>query len=174
VIDCTAFKTDNGKVYQYEVKFLPAKLGTLKILKRRAGEGSGGTPGLKGKLFKVFRGTKKDPTVGNEFTYVRDVDLSKVFAVANFGGKKLSEIWAKGAENAGNLETLKKIFQIRLDESGKPVQIPVPFNYYERLKPMEVKDLRLLLKNASVKSFDDDNKGSNDNAASGADDSVPF
>ncbi len=140
IVDLTESKDAKGNSYQYELKLLPAKLGTLTIIKRKkADRGS-----LIGSLFKVHRDKEDDPNCGSEFEFQREADLEKLFQVANYKGKKLPELFGKLHEHADNLRRMQEVFQLQLAE-GKVVSRVPPFNYPELLAPKTSRDLRDLL-----------------------------
>lgn len=132
VVDCSEWKDKKGNVYQYELKLLPAKLKTMKKIKRKK-EARGS---LVGCMFTTTREDKKSPVVGDEFEFKREVDLVKLFQVANFHNKKLPELFAKVTGNADNLERLKRTFQVHVGSDGVVEQKLVPFNYLALLEPM--------------------------------------
>lgn len=181
VVDCSKWTDKKGNTYQYEVKFLPAKLKTLKKFKRKKEDRiQAGGSGLIGCLYKAHREDDKSPSIGDEFEFQREVDLAKLFQVANYKGKKLPELFAKAAEDPSSLEKLKKVFNVKVDKDGKLPAIIPTFNYLAQLAPKSVKDLKELLQD-SVESPDDEptsfggKGGGGDKAkASGADENVPF
>jgi hypothetical protein len=111
-------------------------------------------------MYKATREDAKSPSVGDEFEFVREVDLSKVFEAAMYRGKKLSEFFAAAAlAGEDGLQKLKNVFQLSLDEEGKPVKKVTPFNYFEVLKPKTSKDLKIFLSNATVGEDEAEEKG---------------
>lgn len=167
IIDCSKWVDNKGNTYQYEMKLLPAKLKSLKKFKRK-GEDRAQQGGLAGCLYKATREDQKSPSIGDEFEFQKEADMGKLFALANFGGKKLTDLFAKASDDPANLARLQKAFALKLDAQGRPLpQIPM-FNYLEVLKPRSPKDLRDMLKGNVEK---DDNSSS---SSAGADESVPF
>lgn len=172
VVDCSKFVSNKGNTYQFEVKFLPAKMKTLKKLRRKK-EDRGS---LVGSMFRAYRDDEKSPGVGDEYEYVRDVDMTKLFGLANYGGKKLTELWQKSTENAESLARLKRIFQITMGADGKPMPGLAPFNYLTLLEPKSPKEVRDLLR-GFVKEEDEKSgqkSDADDSTEAGADEQVPF
>lgn len=174
IIDTSKWTDKKGNSYQYEVKLLPAKLGTIKKFKRKKDDR--GT--LVGSLYKVSRDTDKDPSVGGEFEFVREADMTKLFEVATYKGKKLSDLW-KAAENSEQeMRKLLRTFDMK-PENGKLPRRIVPFNYYELLKPRPAAEIRTMLAGfspeaaASGKGRSADGEGGG-GGQSGADEDVPF
>lgn len=170
IIDCSKWTDNKGNSHQYEIKFLPAKLKSLKKFKRKKEDRlQAGNGGLAGCLYKATREDNKSPSIGDEFEYLKDADMGKLFQLANYAGKKLSDLFAKASEDPANLARLQKVFALKLDPQGRPLpQIP-QFNYMELLKPKSTKDLRDMLKGNVEK---DEDSGSS--SGHGADEQVPF
>lgn len=164
VLDLTEAPKEAGAAgikYQYEVKFLPAKLTTLKTLKRKKlDKGS-----LVGLIFKVSRDSTDDPNCGGEFEFSKETDLDKLFKIATYRGKKLVDLYKESTEKADVLARLKDTFQVKLDGSGHPVPSLAPFNYMKLLEPMAPRELKLILTGAST---DDDT------SSGGKDSEIPF
>lgn len=177
VVDCSKWTDKKGNTYQYEVKFLPAKLKTLKKFKRKKEDRiAAGAGGLAGCLYKATREDEKSPNVGDEFEFTRTVDMEKLFQVANYKGKKLSDLFAKASDQP-NQDRLRKIFNIKVGADGKVVNEIPAFSYMDLLRPKSMKDLKEALKNVEEK--DPSPGGSNtpstkSSGPSGADNDVPF
>ncbi len=149
-VDATGWTDKKGNKHQFEACLVPAKLKSLKKLKRKGQDRTeAGGEGLRGCLFSAARDDDKDPAIGSEFEYVRTVDLDKLFQTAMYKGKRLVELWDKAEADSNALVTLQKIFQVRMHE-GKPVREMVPFNYMEVLKPLGTKDFRAAIKGADT------------------------
>jgi len=147
VIDCSEYMDKKGNKHSYEVKLLGAKMKTLKKFRRKK-EDKGS---LIGRKYKVTREDGKSPSVGDEFEYDCDADLSKIFDTVMFKGRKLSEIYTQAqAGGAEGIQRLLKTFQASFEGEGKLVKRVSPFNYMEVLKPRDPKELRLLLKGAET------------------------
>jgi hypothetical protein len=180
VVDCSKWTDKKGNTYQYELKFLAAKLKTLKKFKRKKEDRiTGGGDGLVGCLYKGFREDDKSPSVGDEFEFLRTVDLSKLLAVANYKGKKMADLFQKANEDPTNLERLKKIFDVKIDASGQVIETLPVFNYMQLLAPKSTKDLKEMLKGNVEENDDGDKKtgfggGKKTGPKSGADEDVPF
>ncbi len=170
VIDCSKWTDNKGNSHQYEVKFLPAKLKSLKKFKRKKEDRQqDGKGGLAGCLYKATREDGKSPNIGDEFEFQKDADMGKLLTLANYNGKKLTELFTKAAEDPNSLAALQKVFAIKLDPHGKVLPTIPQFNYVELLKPKSAKDLRNMLK-GNVEKDDGDGPTS----GTGADESVPF
>jgi hypothetical protein len=171
VVDLSKWTDKKGNVHQYEVKLLPAKLQTLKKLARKK-EDKGS---LIGALYKVHRETEKSPSCGDDFEYIRDADLSKLFEVANYKGKKLSELYGKAVEDPVVAHMLKQTFNLKYGDDNKILPKIAPFNYLSLFEPKSAKDVRSFLKGAKIEGWDD-SKGGGEKGGGGssADEEVPF
>lgn len=168
IVDCSEWVDKKGNKYQYEMKLLPAKLKSLKKFRRKKEERGS----LVGCLFKAHREDDRSPSIGDEFEFVREVNMEKLFDLVNYGGKKLKELFEKAANENDAAAALKRTFQLAV-KNEKPVPAIVPFNYFEVLKPMPSKELRSALGAAEK----DDKGGEGDEGGkpgAGADDQVPF
>jgi hypothetical protein len=175
VIDCSEWTDKKNNKHQYEVKLFPAKLKTLKRLQMRRNDPARGA--FAGKLFSVMRVDEKSPSSGDEFEVVKDADMSKLFTLATYKGKKLSEHFAKGVDEE-SIARLKNIWKLDVVE-GKAANKIVPFNYFKILHPMTPKDVRSLLGSSKIDKREEFGGGSGGGAATGGgsgsvDESVPF
>jgi hypothetical protein len=146
IIDCSEYIDKNGNKHQYEVKLLGAKLKTLQKLRRKR-EQKGA---LAGTMWHVVREDQKSPSVGDEFEFVRPVDMGKLITLANFKGKKLTELFDKAKANPDNLTRMRRTFQLAVDPAGVVIPKIVPFNYMEILKPMDAKAMKDIMDNAHL------------------------
>lgn len=167
VIDASEYTDKKGNKHAFELKLLGAKMKTMKKFRRKKEERGS----LIGCMYKATREDNKSPSVGDEFEFVREVDLVKAFDATMYRGKKLSEFYSKTLEGPDGLEKLKKVFQVQV-EDGKPTKRVVPFNYMEVLKPRASKDLKLFLASAKIETKDSDSGDSNSSGSSSED--VPF
>lgn len=150
VIDCSEWTDAKGNKHQYEVKLFPAKMKNIKRLEmRREQRGA-----FAGKLFSIMRLDEKSASTGDEFEVLRDADMAKLFPLANYKGKKLSELFAKGTDEE-NISRLKNTWKVEVVD-GKVVPKLVPFNYSKILYPMAPKELRALVSGSVVDKRDDD------------------
>jgi len=163
VIDCSAWTDKKGNKYQYEQKLLPAKLKTLKKLKRKREDR--GT--LVGCLFKVHREDEKSPVCGDEFDFQREADMDKLFQLANYKGKRIAELFSKAGADDG-LKKLMRLFQVEVHD-GEIAPRLVPFNYVEILAPKPSKDVRDML--GGGKNVEESSGG---DSTSSDDDQIPF
>lgn len=167
VVDCSKWTDKKGNTYQYEIKLLPAKLKSLKKFQmKKKDRGS-----LVGCLYKAARSDDKAASIGDEFEFVKDADLTKLYDVANYRGKKMAELYSKAVENEDAMRNLKRTFKLQMGTDGKPLPKLVPFNYYALFEPKSAKDVRMML--AGVKP---DERGGEDNEPKGgsASDDIPF
>lgn len=169
VIDISEWTDRRGNKHQFEINLLPAKLKSLKKFRRKAAERieAGGT-GVAGCLYRLARDGKEDPSIGGEAEFVREVDMDKLFPLALYKGKKLSELYDKAETSEDSLKIAKKLFQLEMD-GDKVVRKLVPLNYFDQLHPLAVKDFKEMLRGAST---DNDSGGSGGGAK--ADDKTPF
>jgi len=166
VVDTSEWTDRRGNSHQFEINLLPAKLKTLKKFRRKNAERieAGGT-GLAGCLYRLARDSKEDSSVGGEAEYVRDVDMAKLFQLALYKGKKLSELMDKADQSEDSLKILQRLFQVEVVD-GKIERKLVPINYEQQLHPLTIKDFKEVLGGAEK----DDDKG----GGARADDKVPF
>jgi hypothetical protein len=173
VVDCSKWTDKKGNSYQYEVKLLPAKMSTINKLKRKKEDR--GT--LVGCMYKVSRDTDKDPSVGGDFEFSRDADLAKLFDVASYKGKKLSDLYAKATEHAETLNKLVRTFDIKPEKGTHLPKRLAPFNYFEILKPRPAKEIRTML--AGIRFEKDDAEleippGAGSGVVASESDDIPF
>jgi len=163
-IDCSAFVDKKGNKYQYEVKLVGGKLGSLKKWRRKK-EDRGS---LVGTMWKVTRETDKAPSIGDEWEFHKTVeDEAALFSLANYKGKKLSELWAKAEENEASMTFLAQTFQLEFDpesDGKKLVRRVPPFNYMEVFKP----------RGNAFYNDSGGSGGSGGSSGSGSEDDVPF
>jgi hypothetical protein len=142
MVDCSLYTDKKGNKYQYEVKLVGAKIGILKKWRRKKEE--------RGSLVltkvKTHREDDKKSSIGDEWEFGETVkDEAKIFELANYKGKKLSELWDKADANEQTKKLLGLTFQIDTGPDGKLVRRVVPFNYMEVLKPRGNEFVRDLL-----------------------------
>jgi hypothetical protein len=171
VVDMSKWTDKKGNVHQYEVKLLPAKLKTLKKFKRKKEE----RKSLVGCIYRATREDDKSANVGDEFEFVKEADISKVFDVANYKGTKLAEMYAKAMESPEQMAILQKIFTVPLVDGKILPKVPA-FNYYSIFEPKSPRDCRTALAGATM---DRDDAGGAGGAAAaggsaGADEDIPF
>lgn len=169
-VDCSEWQDQRGNKHQYEMRLVPLKLRSLKKFRRKV-EDRGK---MIGTMWRLTREDDKSPTCGDDWEFLRDVDMAKMFEFANYRGKRLEEMWAEAERDAEAMARVTRTFQIKPGEDGKlPREVP-PFNYFEILKPKPPKELRMLL--GAVEA--DDSKGVPAAAGAGAGaakaDPIPF
>jgi hypothetical protein len=99
-----------------------------------------------------------------------------MFAVANYRGKKLSELWDKAEQAADAMAYVQRTFQVEM-EGAKLVRRVPAFNYMELLKPRGnawAKDLLAGISREEALPRDGDGDGAGDDSGSGAEEAVPF
>lgn len=174
IIDCTEWKDQKGNVHNFEIKLLPAKLKSLKLLQSKKEDRDNR---LAGRVYRVSRTDGNAPGIGNDYEYDREADFEKMFKVANYKGKKLAELFK--AEKEDELARLKKTFKLQMEGGSILPRVPV-FNYWEVLKPKSPKDLRDVLRGAKIEKDDDSSGGGGSKSGEGgggggkADDDIPF
>jgi hypothetical protein len=146
VVDCSEYQDRNGNKHQFEMKLFPAKMGTLKKLRRKKEEAGS----FAGFLCTVARDMDKDPSCGGDFTMKRPTDLSKLYSSVYFRGKRLADSIELANKDIKLLDKLKAQLQLALDEKGAALPKIVPYNYVELLKPMTAEDVKVRLSGASV------------------------
>lgn len=168
IVDCTQWKDTKGNVHQFEVKLLPARLQSLKYLQSKKDDRDGR---LKGRVYKVNRTDEKQPNIGNDWEYDKDVEKwDQLFSQANYKGKKLSELFT--SEDPDVIARVRKTFAVSSTE-GKITQKVVPFNYFEIFKPKTPAVVKAALKGAKIETTN--SKTSNSEGDSGSkEDAVPF
>lgn len=165
-VDCTQTTDKKGNKYQYEVKLVGGKLGLLKKWRRKKEDRTT----MVMTTWKVFREDGKKPGTGDEWEYERDVDKpDKLFEVANYRGKKLSDLYDKAEAEATAMTILKRTFQVEFDDNGKLLRRVFPFNYMEVLAPKTPEFLKDMIRGASL----DDSSGG-DGGSGGGEEDVPF
>jgi hypothetical protein len=187
IIDCSKWTDKKGNSRQYEIKVLPAKYKTAAKLKRKHADlvNNQDIPAeqraLSGKLFRVIRDTDKDPSVGNDFEKVRDVDVNKLFDLVTYRGKKLSDLILQASNDQRVYEMLHKTFGYTKDADGNIPRKLLPFNYESIYEPKSAKDIKLMLRNFKPEDRDEGSRfgggssgGSAGNGGGSADESVPF
>lgn len=172
IMDLTEWKDAKGNVHNYQLKLFGAKLKTLKLLQSKKEDRDNR---LAGRIYKVQRTDENSPGVGNDFEYDSDVEnWEKMFAVANYKGKKLAEMFK--SEKPEDIEKVKRLFQVKT-EGGAILPRVVPFNYYEVLKPKTPREMKDALRGVKIETDDGYSRsGSTSSGESGGskEDDVPF
>lgn len=174
IVDTSLWEDARGVRHQYGLKLVQGKFQTLKRWKRKADDRS-----FAGCLYKTTRDTDKSASCGDEWEFRREVDMAKLFEVANYKGKLLSDMYTEAEKDSGYMSKLMSTFNVKPDENGKLPRGVIPaFNYYEVLKPMEPAELRakLGMVNMAEQRSGGGGKGGRGraDAASFRDDDVPF
>lgn len=141
VINCTEWEDKRGKKHNFTLELLPAKEKTVELLReRRASRGS-----LAGKVFKVkrFEG-EKTVSVGDDWEYIKDADMVKLYDLAMFLGDKYSDLVTKANTDPAALDYLKTKFDLAID-AGKVQPAISKFNYRELLRPPTRREAQALM-----------------------------
>jgi len=165
-VDCTAWQDQRGNTHQYEMRLVPLKLRSLKKFRRKK-EDRGS---MVGTMWKMNREDDNAASVGDDWDFVRDVDMKKMFDVVCYRGKKLEEIWQEAEKDAEAMVRLQRTFKIEPGEDGKLLRIVPPFNYFKILEPKTPKELRLLLGAVEL----DEKKPGKSGKGAAQEDNVPF
>lgn len=173
VIDCSKWTDKKGNTRQFELKVLPAKYKTAQKLERKNSELQKEGKSLVGRLYKVTRETDKSPAVGDDYEFVREVDMSKLFDLAIYRGKKLSEFFDAANNDEATFQKLARTFSVMKGTDGKVPRKLVPFNYQKLYWPKTPAEIRTLL-SGYVPTDDDRNSGGGNGGGSRADETVPF
>jgi hypothetical protein len=166
-VDTSKWTDRRGNEHQFELILIGAKIGTLKKLRRKRQDrlDDGATTALAGHLWRFTRDSDKDPAVGGDYEYVREVDLEKLFTLALYKGKKISEMFDKAEANSDSMKVLEKLFKIE-KEGDTLVRKLVPINYYQQLHPLSVGDMRAAMNGVSP--------GGDQTEGARVDTSIPF
>lgn len=140
-IDCSEWEDNRGNKHQYEMRLAQLKMKSLKKFRRKK-EDKGS---LVGTMWRLTREDDNAPICGDDWEFMRDVDMSKMFSFVNYRGKRLEDLFAEAERDAEAMARLTRVFQLKPNESGKLPRVIPAFNYFEILKPKTPKDLRLLL-----------------------------
>jgi hypothetical protein len=169
VVDCSLWTDQKGNQHQYEMRLLQFKLKSLKKLRRKK-EDKGV---LAGTLWRFTREDDGSPICGDDWEFLRSVDVQKMFDLVTYRGKKLPQLWDEAEGNAEAMAKIKRVFQIEPVDGKLPRIVPA-FSYFNVLAPKAPKDLRLML--VGVEKDDDDRKkgsSSGDGSPTKSED-VPF
>lgn len=167
VINCTEYEDNQGRKHNFVLQLLPAKEKTAAIIEELKETLDGG---LKGKLFKAKRFEDgRTLSAGDMYTFVREVDLSKVYGNAEFMGNKFPDLVNQANEDPEKMDYLQAKFQVNVQD-GKVLPELVPFNYFEILKPPTAKEAKQQL--ASMTAGGSGSSGGQGEAE--GEDNVPF
>jgi hypothetical protein len=173
-VDCSLWTDNRGGQHQYEMRLVPMKLRSLKKFRRKK-EDRGA---MAGTMWKLAREDDNAASIGDDWDYMRDVDMDKMFDFVLYRGTTLAELWSQAENDPEAMARVMRVFQIKPDKEGKLPRVIPPFNYMKILKPKTPKELRLLL--GAVQDDDDDDRrgysGSSKGGGAGAagEDKVPF
>ena len=167
IVDCSKWKDQKGNEHQFEMRLIQAKMRTLKKFERKKTDK--GT--LVGCLYRATRDDDKAPSCGDDFDFVKEADMEKLFEVTCYRGEKLSALWAEAEQKPEAMERIVRTFQIE-PENGKLPKIVPAFNYFNVLKPKNPKELKLELAAADTSSNGAASKSSA--SSSSVSDDVPF
>lgn len=171
IIDCTKWTDKKGNTRQFELKVLPAKYKTAQKLLRKQEDLAKDGKSLVGRLYKVTRETDKSPAVGDDYEFVREVDMNKLFDLAVYRGKKLTELFDTANVDEAGFQKLARTFSVMKGPDGKVPRKLVPFNYLKLYAPKTPNEIKALLQGYTPS---DDDRGGNSGGSKGADENVPF
>jgi hypothetical protein len=171
IVDTSKWTDKKGNVRQYELKILPAKFKTSQKLERKMNELAKDGKSLVGRLYKVVRETDKSPAVGDDYEFTRDVDMTKLFDLATYKGKKLSDLFTQADDDAAFFTRLSRVFAISKGMDGKIPRKLVPFRYDALFQPKTVKEVKELLAGFSAA---ESGFGGGNGGGGSADEEIPF
>ena len=117
---------------------------------------------------KASRDGEKAAGVGDDFEFVREAKMDKLFEIAQFRGKKIKDLFAKARQSEKDLKDLKSKFQLSFNGDQLEDGL-VPFNYFDVLKPKSPQEIREILAGYSRTSG-----GSAPDSKAEEEDGVPF
>lgn len=129
IIDCTKWTDKKGNTRQYEIKVLPAKYKTSQKLERKQADLAEQGKSLTGRLYRVVRETDKSPAVGDDYEFVREVDMTKLFELATYKNKKLSELYAQAENDPDFAASMLKVLAATKNADGSLVKSVPPLRY---------------------------------------------
>lgn len=174
VVDVSKWTDKKGNVHQFEIVFFPAKYNTVKKLQRKKADAIEAGRTLATSLYRASRDGDKEPAVGSEFEFIRVADMDRLFEVALYRGKKISELYDKADADPAAMEALKRVFQLQMDGEGKIVRKLFPFNYFELLHPRSRKEMEVMVRGAKGNGDEDRGGSSSEGMGSSGDEDVPF
>lgn len=176
IVDITGYKTREGKEVKYELIEMGPKLKAMNKLKfKKQSKGS-----LIGQLCTVTRTDENAPNTGDDFEFVREADMAKLYEVVTYRGKLISELIEKANGTSDESKKMRRYLShhFQLPETGDiPLEIPV-FNYQSLHAPMEPAEFRRAVAGAvgyGGGGFGSRDSGGNSGSGSASsDDTVPF
>lgn len=170
ICDTSKWTDKKGNVRQYELKILPAKFKTSQKLERKMNDLSKEGKSIVGRLYKVVRETDKSPAVGDDYEFMREADMNKLFELATYKGKKLIDLIAQAEDDAAFFTRLSRVFAITKGMDGRIPRKIVPFRYDALFQPKTPKEIKDLLAGYSAA---DSSYGGGSSGGS-ADEEIPF
>jgi hypothetical protein len=168
IIDCSKWTDKKGNTRQYEIKVLPAKYKTSQKLERKQADLVSQDKSLAGRLYRVVRETDKSPAVGDDYEFVREVDMTKLFELATYKGKPLSELYAQAEEDPEMLAKMQSVLAVSKRDDGTLEKVVPNFRYDLVFAPKTPGEVRQLLGGYTKQ---EDTYSSSFN---GADEEIPF
>lgn len=139
-MDCLKVAGKNSKSYQYGLKLLAIE-GTRALstfMAKKAQKTS-----LVNRMIEVTRGDDERAAKLGEWEVDKDIrDPYKMFEVANYGGKSLTDLWAEAERDPKAMLRLQRLFQLSRDSEGRLVRLIPAFNYMELFKPKSPSEVR--------------------------------
>lgn len=163
IVDMSAYK-GKEKTYQFGLKLFVAKAKTAALLDNMRDvevERGNGKGNLASKLFRVARTDSKSPNVGDSFSYLKDGDMKKLFAVANYKGKTLNELFDEAEKDSKRMANLEKVFFLNKLADGRLDRTTIPrFNYMALFEPRPYDAVLHIANTAEESRFGSDKKSS--------------
>jgi len=142
VVDCSRYTGQDGKVYQFELKAFAAKIGSLQTLRRKRQT----LVSFAYRKCCIARDTDKSPASGNDFTFGDEVkDHDKLFAITNYKGKLLKDLYDAAESDPEEFQKLSKTFQFQRDGEGRLVRRVPAFNYEVLYMPHSEEEIQRIL-----------------------------
>lgn len=172
-VDCSKSVDKKGNVYQYEVKLVGVKIGMMAKLERYCKEMKEEGREPAGSKWKIRREDDKKPATGDEWRPAGVIeDQEKLFELANYRGKSLSELWDRAASNPEAYVQLARVFQLPPVTQGLPKRV-MPFSYFHVLGPKPPNFIDELLGSAD-KGSGRGQDANDDSSGDALEDEVPF
>lgn len=172
-VDCSEWTDNRGNKHQFEMRLVPLKLRSLKKFRRKKDDRGS----MVGTMWTMHREDDNAASIGDDWDFLRDADMERMFDHVNYRGTKLAEMWEQAEGDPEAMARVQRVFQIKPNEEGKLPRIVPAFNYFEVLKPKTPKELRLLL---GAVEKDEESGGGRSTGSSGGgggaakQDDVPF
>lgn len=145
IVDCSKWIDKKGTARQYELKVLPAKYKTAQKFARKQADLAADGKTMAGRMYKVIRETDKSPAVGDDYEFVRDVDMTKLFELVMFRGKRLAEHIDQADADPAYFDRLSRVLAISRGSDGHVVRKIPAYNYIAVYAPKTPREIREML-----------------------------